>query len=255
MQKKLRFEYESPAQFDEFDPVDFVEKFEKFIKEKTSIDRGEKVAISVSGGVDSTTTAFLLREIAGKNLYLFFIDDGLRRRIRGREEYEIAEEIFHDFANFEVVHAKNDFLPTLLDSNLTDGEEKRKKFQEIYTMVSNKRVSDIGASWIADGTIKPDIEETDARIKTQHNVDIVYSAKKIEPLASLYKPHVRKLAKYVGIPDEVVYKVPMEIDPEYLRKMGEEIAKKCKNVGCVGYCLGIKPLQLSNLNNEPRLSF
>jgi len=55
-------------------------------------------------------------------------------------------------------------------------------------------------AWTSDGTIKPDIVETRGGIKLQHNVDLEFAQKKLEPLAALSKQEVRILAKHLGIP-------------------------------------------------------
>jgi len=221
-QRVFRFPYglpeNLPDRFTKFDPADFVGKADAFVKRY--LKRREKIAVSASGGVDSTTVAYLLQRIAGDNIYPFFIDDGLRRVIRGREEWEVTRDVFKDMTNFRVVHVKEKFLPSLCD--LSDGEAKRNVFRENYTKVSNEILQELSADWIADGTIAPDIIETEGevKVKTQHNVGLPYATKKFELIASLYKPHVRRLGKYLGIPDKVAFGIPCPGPAEMLRVGG-----------------------------------
>ncbi len=227
-----RFAYELPGKLEDFDPFDFIEKCSKLIRKV--VKKEEKVAISCSGGVDSTTVLELLSRELGEAVYPFFIDDGFRRIIKGKEEVEVVKKYLSKYSNFVVIDAKEKFFTSL--EGLSDGEAKRKVFREVYTEVSNEEIGRIGAKWIADGTIRPDIVETEFRVKTQHNVGLPYAVKKIELLASLYKPHVRKVAKALGLPDEIVYRIPCPGPAQLIRIVGKvnkeklEIAKKATDI-------------------------
>ena len=186
-----RFEYATPENPADFNPADFVEKAISWVK--SLVKPGEKIALSASGGVDSTIAAFLLDRIVGKDLYAFFIEDGCRRLINDEPEGEVTREIFSKL-NFKVLEVRDEILPPLV--GLSDGEEKRKTFIGNYRKVSDRHIDQVGAAWIADGTIAPDIIETEGGFKSQHNVGWNYSVGKIEPLASLAKPQVRKVGEF-----------------------------------------------------------
>lgn len=216
--KVLRTDYKVPKNLSDFDPEDFIGRIDEFIEE--NIGKNEIVAISVSGGIDSRVAAHLLRRKIGNRLYLFFIDDGFRRIIRGREECDMVADTFKDFTNFEVIHAEDRFFH--LFNHSSNGEVKRKTWQPPYTEISNEYIKKIGADWVADGTIWPDILETKSRfkLKTQHNIDLPYEVKKLELLASLYKPHVRRVAKVLGLPDDVAFGIPCPGPAQLIRVVG-----------------------------------
>jgi GMP synthase (glutamine-hydrolysing) len=223
-----RLEYELPERLEDFDPFDFIEKATDFIRK--NVKAKEKIAVSASGGVDSTTVLKLLSmQLNEEAIYPFFIDDGFRRIIRGEEEAEVVKKYLSKYSNFKVIDAKEKFFSTL--KGLSNGEIKRKVFRDVYAQVSNEEISKIKADWIADGTIAPDIIETEGKVKTQHNVELPYKFKKLEILASLYKPHVRKVAKALELPDEIVYRIPCPGPAQLIRVVGEvnkeklEIAK------------------------------
>jgi GMP synthase (glutamine-hydrolysing) len=211
-----RFEYPIPDNPADFDPADYTEKAIAWVK--GLVEPGEKVALSASGGVDSTVAAFLLNRIIGADLHPFFIEDGCRRLIGGKPEGEVTRKIFSDLPNFSVLEVKQDILPPLV--GLSDGEEKRKTFIGNYKKISDKHVQEIGADWIADGTIAPDISETEGGFKSQHNVGWDYTVRKLEPLASLAKPQVRKVGEHLGLPASFTHRIPCPGPAQIIRTVG-----------------------------------
>jgi GMP synthase (glutamine-hydrolysing) len=216
-----RFEYPTPENPADFNAADFVEKAVPWVKDL--VKPGEKIALSASGGVDSTVAAFLLDRIVGKDLYTFFIEDGCRRLINGNPEGEVTREIFSKL-NFTILEVKDEILPPLV--GLSDGEKKRKTFIGNYRKVSNRYIDQLGATWIADGTIAPDIVETEGGFKSQHNVGWNYSVRKLEPLASLAKPQVRKVGEYLDLPPSFTHRIPCPGPAQIVRTVGEFTEQK-----------------------------
>ena len=216
-----RFGYATAENPADFNPADFVEKAVSWVK--SLVKPGEKIALSASGGVDSTVAAFLLDRIVGKDLHTFFIEDGCRRLINDKPEGEVTREIFSKL-NFTVLEVRDEILPPLV--GLSDGEEKRKSFIGNYRKVSDRHIDQVGASWIADGTIAPDIRETEGGFKSQHNVGWDYSVGKIEPLASLAKPQVRKVGEYLDLPPSFTHRIPCPGPAQIIRTVGEFTEEK-----------------------------
>jgi GMP synthase PP-ATPase subunit len=104
-----RYDYAMPEGLADFDVANYVEGALEWID--GVVGPTDRVALSASGGVDSTTVGFLLKEVLGDRLHPFFIDDGLRRLIGGREEWQVTAEIFSDFPNFEVIHTGELIVP------------------------------------------------------------------------------------------------------------------------------------------------
>jgi GMP synthase PP-ATPase subunit len=101
-------------------------------------------------------------------------------------------------------------------------------FRTLYTLTSNKHLARLGADWIADGTIRPDIDMTDQNRQIQHNVNLPYSLKKLEPFSALYKPHVRRVAAALGMPREFAMKIPCPGPAQLLRVGGAFSAGKLR---------------------------
>lgn len=116
-----RYDYPLPQELRAFDVEHYLQCVLRWVD--GVVGPAEKVALSASGGVDSTAVAFLLKEVLGDRLYPFFIDDGFRRLIGGREEWEVTAEIFRDFPNFGVVHTAELVIPRF--HGVEDGTLKR----------------------------------------------------------------------------------------------------------------------------------
>jgi len=218
-----RFQYATPANPADFNPADFVEKAVSWVK--SLVRPGEKIALSASGGVDSTVAAFLLNRVVGKDLHAFFIEDGCRRLIEGKPEGEVTREIFSQL-NCAVLEVRDEILPPLV--GLSGGEEKRKTFIANYRKVSDRHISQLGASWIADGTIAPDIVETEGGFKSQHNVGWNYSVGKLEPLAPLAKPQVRRVGEYLDLPPSFTHRIPCPGPAQIVRTVGTFTEEKLR---------------------------
>ncbi|ADN50011.1 ATP-binding protein [Vulcanisaeta distributa] len=183
---------------------------------------------AISGGVDSTTAAVLVRRAIGDRLRAVFIDTGFMRL----NEPAHVKELLRDVLPIEVIDARDRFYREML--GLSDAEEKRIRFREVFYEVLSGVAREYGCDWLVQGTIAPDWIETRGGIKTQHNVleqigiDTVskYGFKLIEPLRELYKDQVRELAKALGVPSEIVNRQPFPGPGLSIRAVGELTLEK-----------------------------
>jgi GMP synthase (glutamine-hydrolysing) len=172
-----------------------------------------KVICGVSGGVDSSVTAMLLREAIGDRVVPIFVDTGLLRK----DEGDSVEQSFAEFGlDLDRVDASNRFFAAL--SGVEDPEEKRRiigrEFVEVFEAEA-ARFSD--ASFLAQGTLYPDVIEssgirgTAAVIKTHHNVGGLpdrLGLELVEPLRDLFKDEVRRVGEELGLPHDFVWRHP-----------------------------------------------
>ena len=167
----------------------------------------KKVLLALSGGVDSSVVAALLIKAIGKQLICVHVNHGLLRK----GEPEQVVEVFRNQmdANLIYVDAVDRFLDKLV--GISDPEQKRKiigkEFIDVFAEEAQKLE---GISFLAQGTIYPDILESDG-IKSHHNVgglpeDLQFEL--VEPVKLLYKDEVRVVGKALGLPDNMVYRQP-----------------------------------------------
>ena len=166
----------------------------------------DKVILGLSGGVDSSVAAALLNQAIGENLTCIFIDNGLLRK----NEFEEVQENYKSMnLNLLAIDASEEFYREL--AGKSDPEEKRKTIGRVFIEVFQREAAKIqGASWLAQGTIYPDVIESvsvngpSVTIKSHHNVGGLpekMNLKVIEPLRALFKDEVRRFGKAMALSD------------------------------------------------------
>jgi len=217
---------------EKFNPREFVDKQVEEIKRAVG---SERALIAVSGGVDSTTCAALTHRAIGENLLCVMLDDAF---MRDGEPKRVAQLLSQPPLNLpiKVLNVQQRFLSEL--KGLRDAEEKRKKFRETFYKTLSETAEKEGCRFLVQGTIYADIVETTGGIKTQHNVlsqiGIIpterYGFQVIEPVASLYKEQVRKVARYLRIPTEISERQPFPGPGLSVRVVGEIKIDKLKSL-------------------------
>lgn len=214
----------------------FVEQAIREVKERVG---DKQVLLALSGGVDSSTLAFLLHRAIGDKLTCMFIDQGFMRKGEPERLVKLFDEQFH----IPVVHvqARDRFLKVV--EGISDPEEKRKKIGHEFIRVFESESKRLGPfDYLAQGTLYPDViesadtnadpatgERVAVKIKSHHNVgglpkDLQF--KLIEPLRKLFKDEVRKVGQILGLPDEIVKRQPFPGPGLAIRILGEITEEK-----------------------------
>lgn len=201
---------------------------EEIARIKATVKQDEQVLLALSGGVDSFVTAVMIHKAIGSRLKCVFVDHGGMRKNEADEIKKLFSERFGDA--FIAIDAGTEYLDAI--NGIEDSEELRKiigaKFIDVFNSVAGKMVN---VRYFGQGTIKTDLDETKAGIKTHHNTGIndLVNAKGwtlIEPLKRLMKPDVRTVGSWLGIPEEHLERQPFPGPGNYLRVVGGSIVKE-----------------------------
>ena len=183
----------------------------KFIEEQLALVRQQvgdkKVLLALSGGVDSSVVAALLIKAIGKQLVCVHVNHGLMRKGESEQVVEVFKNQLD--ANLIYIDATDRFLDLLKD--VAEPEKKRKIIGGEFIKVFDEEARKLeGISFLAQGTIYPDILESDG-VKAHHNVgglpeDMQFEL--VEPVRLLYKDEVRVVGKALGLPVSMVDRQP-----------------------------------------------
>ncbi|MBQ7980064.1 MAG: glutamine-hydrolyzing GMP synthase [Oscillospiraceae bacterium] len=184
---------------------------EKFIEEQIAEVRAQvgdkKVLRALSGGADSSVVAALLIKAIGKQLVCVHVNHGLMRKGESEQVIEVFQNQLD--ANLIYIDATDRFLDLL--AGVSEPEKKRKIIGGEFIKVFDEEAGKLeGISFLAQGTIYPDILESDG-VKAHHNVgglpeDMQFEL--VEPVKLLYKDEVRVVGKALGLPASMVDRQP-----------------------------------------------
>jgi len=204
----------------------------------------EEVILGLSGGVDSSVAAALIHRAIGDQLTCVFVDHGLLRLNEGDMVMEMFVGKLH--AKVIRVDASDLFLGKL--AGVSEPEAKRKIIGGLFVDVFKEQAAKLkaaeggkdgsdgrpavkGATFLAQGTIYPDVIESGGAkskkavtIKSHHNVGGLpeqLGLKLLEPLRELFKDEVRELGVALGLPREMVYRHPFPGPGLGVRILGE----------------------------------
>ncbi len=206
---------------------------ERIAEIRRTVGKGKAIT-ALSGGVDSSVTTVLGHRALGNRLKVIFVDSALMRE---GEPQRVVRTFARMGIKVDLVDAQREFLSAL--AGLTDPEEKRQAVTDtFYSKVFSRLVKKSGAKFLLHGTILTDIEETVAGIKRQHNIltQLGIDTKKaygytiVEPLKTIRKDDVRKVAKFLRLPVDITKRIPFPGPALAARIVGEVTRQRLETV-------------------------
>jgi len=218
------------------------------VNEARQVIGGRKAILGLSGGIDSSTAAVLIEKAIGKNLTAVYVDTGLMRH----QETEFMQKLFSKRnLRFRIIHAGPRFFKAL--KGIKKPEQKRKIIGKLFIDIFEEEARKEKAKVLIQGTIYSDriesgVTKHSAVIKSHHNVGGLPKKMNLEvyePLRDIYKDEVRKVARKLGLPKEIIerhvfpgpglaIRIIGEVTPEkaeIVRKASHIIEQELKNSG------------------------
>jgi GMP synthase (glutamine-hydrolysing) len=221
--------------------------YQNFIKQKVKEIKNkvgnEKALVALSGGVDSSVVTILAHMALGEKLEAIYIDDFFRKK----KEYEFVSNVFYKFGINVGLYCIQERMLNALEG-VSDNFKKRLIFRNVFYQAFGEKINDLGIKYFLQGTNKAD-KEMFIKGQEQHNVGINFQdygiENMIEPLESLYKPDIRNIASFLGLPKEIVEKQPFP-GPGFLVRCLGEITKE--KIEIIREAQEISEEELKNLN-------
>lgn len=230
------------------------------IAEVRRVVKDGRVLCALSGGLDSTVTAFLLARAIGEQLVCVHVDGGISRK----NETQQIRAVFGQYAhlNVDIVEAEEEFFSQL--AGVTDPELKRKVIGRVFIEVFQREAMRFkNVEFLAQGTLYPDVIESvsvkgpSATIKSHHNVGGLPDSlhlKLIEPLRELFKDEVREVGRLLGVPEDILQRHPFPGPGLAVRILGE-VTRQRRDILREADAIFIEELRKSGWYGKTRQAF
>ncbi len=193
----------------------------------------KRVLLALSGGSDSSTVAYLLRDAVkgGREQLRAVYIKGIDRP--DDEEYVHRYFGSEEWLELKIVDATEGFLAALRGKYTM--AEKRIAMRGIYKECLEREARLFNAHFIAQGTLYTDVSESGggystgarkAQIKLHHNVNLEFAFHELTPLIDCVKDSGRNIGRSIGVPEDLLVRHPFPGPGLVVRIEGEVDASK-----------------------------
>lgn len=207
-------------------PEKEVKKLIAFIRKTVKEQGFERVIIALSGGIDSSTAFYLaVRALGPKNVLVALLPYGEMEKDSLEEAKEMVEGLGIPPKNVFQINIKA-IIKTITDAighpELVSGSAKRKMTNQVRNDATGLRkinrirkgniIARVRMIILYDLAKKQEALVCGTENKSEYLLGYYTrfgdEASDLEPLKNLYKTEVKQLAKYLGVPDQIINQPP-----------------------------------------------
>lgn len=180
------------------DPEGVSKKLEDFIRQKLSEAGFDRAVVALSGGIDSSTTAYLAQRALGAgNVWGINMPYRTSSSQSASDAQLVAHELGINFLTIEITDMIDAYFERYPDADrLRRGNKMaRERMAILYDQSASLQALVLGSG-----------NKTELLLGycTLHGD----TACALAPLGNLYKTQVRELARFLGVPERIIKKVP-----------------------------------------------
>ncbi|MDH3312260.1 MAG: NAD+ synthase [Nitrosopumilus sp.] len=214
------------------DYVSITKTFEKFLSDQIEKNHANGVILGLSGGIDSAVLAYLCkRQIKEKTVALIMPDTSITPKSETDDALKMISLTGIEYKLIDIKPILNEYSMYLEPNDWAKGNLRaRIRTNILYYYANSKNYLVLGSS---------DKSEYFIGYFTKYGD----GASDITPIISLYKLQVREIAKYLGVPENVISK---KSSPHLWKEheAEEEIGATYEEIDSILYCLFEKKLSI-----------
>jgi len=179
--------------FDESAIADYLIEFLRDEIEKVGF---KKAVLGLSGGIDSSLVAYLLKEALGKdNVYAILIPYRLSSKESTQDAFKVIDELGIHYKTLDITKIADAYIDESFDKVRIGNILARTRMIVLFDQSYNLNALVVGTSnktelLLGYGTWYGDMSSS------------------LNPIGDLYKTQVRILSKYMGVPENIINKKP-----------------------------------------------
>jgi len=212
------------------DYASIVQVFEKFLTDQMDKNHAKGVILGLSGGVDSAVLAYLCkRQIKEKTVALIMPDTSITPKSETDDALKMISLTGIEYKLIDIKPIVNEYSMYLEPNEWAKGNLRaRIRTNILYYYANSKNYLVLGSSDKSEHLLGYFTKYGDG-------------ASDITPIISLYKLQVREIAKYLGVPENVIAK---KSSPHLWKEheAEEELGATYEEIDSILYCLFEKKL-------------
>jgi len=219
------------------DYASITETIEKFLSEQIEKNQVKGIIIGLSGGIDSAVLAYICkRKLKEKTLAIIMPDTSITPKIETEDAIKMIALTGIEYKLIDIKPIVNEYTMYLEPNEKSRGNLRaRVRTNILYYYANTKDYLVLGSS-----------------DKSEHLIGYFTKfgdgAADLTPIISLYKLQVREIAKYLGVPENIISK---KSSPHLWKEheAEEELGVSYEEIDSILYCLSDKKLSVEETSS------